>query len=313
MSNKVFVVMGATGKIGHVLSEGLLKNGHRVKALGREEKKLSILKNLGAEIITLDDFGRTNTLIDLFKGADGIFSFIPPGYGVDDYATFQNAVSEAICTALQKNKNPYVVNLSSLGANQPDGTGPIKGLYRHEQRLNALSDINVIHLRPAYFMENLFMSISAIHQTRVLGTPLRGDLPIPLIATRDIGMKAAELLLPLNFSGRSEFEFVGPRAVTMKETAKLLGKAIGKMNMEYVQIPYADAEKGMVASGMKPSTAALLIEMYKAINSGCCQPTQEITPDNQGKITVEQFADSFAKIYKQYVESESSKEKMHTN
>lgn len=309
MVSKLFVVMGGTGKIGHVLCDSLLKNGHRVKALGRDQKKLGVLKNLGAEVVTIDDFGHLASLTSAFKGADGVFSFIPPGYSVDNYAAFQDTVSDAICKALQKNKIRYAINLSSLGANHSNGTGPIRGLYRHEQLLRTVSGLNVIHLRPSYFMENLFTSIPLIHQARMLGTPLRGDLPMPLIATWDIGLKAAELMQLMNVSGHAVFEFVGPRAVTMKETTKLLGNAIGKMNLEYVQIPYTDAEKGMVAAGIKPSTAALLIEMYKAINSGCCQPTQEITPANQGKITIEQFAESFAKAYKQYAESEPTKEK----
>ena len=47
------------------------------------------------------------------------------------------------------------MNLSSIGAHLAAGSGPIAGLHRQEQRMNALDGLDVLHLRPGYFYENL--------------------------------------------------------------------------------------------------------------------------------------------------------------
>ena len=267
MAKKVYVVMGATGQIGHVVVEDLLKKGHQVRAIGRHPQKLDFLKSRGAEVIPMEDFGDEGLLTKAFKGAEGVFGMLPPGQGVDNFPGFQDKVGEAIITAIQKNSLHYLVNLSSIGANLPEGTGPIKGLYRQEQRLKALT-LNVIHLRPGYFMENLMWSIPAIQHTGTLKSPLNPQLALPLIATPDIGVKAADYLDRLDFKGQTVFEFVGPRTLNLIEVAKILGGAIGKPDLKYVQLSYEEAKKGMIASGMPSSIVELFIEMYTAINEG---------------------------------------------
>lgn len=298
MAKKTFVVVGATGHIGTVVAECLLKKGHHVKALGRDPKKLEGLKTLGAEVVILPDFTNQEVLTKAFKGADGVFSFIPPAYGEDKMVAYQNKVGEAIKTAIEKNKISYVINLSSIGAQLASGTGPIKGLHDQEKRLNSIPNLNVVHLRPAYFMENLFWFIPLIKQAGISGSPVKGDLPIPMIATKDIGLKAAELLDQLNFKGQTVFEFGGPRLVTLEEATKIIGKAIGKPDLKYVQFSYTDGEKGMTSSGMKPDTAKQMIEMYKAFNEGSLEPTQKLQGEHQGKTSLEQFSEVFVKNFK---------------
>ncbi len=144
---KTYAIMGATGHIGQVLTQELLQRGHRVKALGRNEDKLNALWAKGAEKVPVDTFEDAATLTKAFEGVDAVFSLIPPGGSEDDLGAYQDKVSAAITEAVKATKVPYVVNLSSLGAQLPDGTGPIKGLYRHEQRLNTLQDTHVLHLR----------------------------------------------------------------------------------------------------------------------------------------------------------------------
>lgn len=302
MASKVYAVVGATGQIGHVVVEHLLKRGHQVKAFGRDQKKLDGLKSKGAQVISIEGFDREATLNKEFKGVDAVFGMIPPGYGTDNYGAYQDQVGEAIKSAVEKNNIRYLLNLSSLGAHLAEGTGPIKGLYRQEQRLKSLSNVNILHLRPGYFMENFLWSIQTIKQKGVLKTPIKSDLAVPMVSTRDIGMKAADFLDRLDFKGHTVFEFVGLQALTMVEAAKMLGNAIGKPDLKYTQQSYEEAEKEMVASGMKPSIAKLMVEMYQAFNAGSCGPTQKLTADHYGKTTLEQFAKTFAEVYKKQAE-----------
>lgn len=298
MSKKVFTVMGATGHIGHVLTEELLKKGHVVRALGRDAQKLSKLKTLGAEILT-PDISVASDLTEVFRGSDGVFVMIPPHYAAPDFSAYQDQTGEAITKAVAESGVKRVVFLSSIGADKPSGTGPIAGLYRQEQRLNGLSGVHVIHLRPSSFMENQFHSIPMIKGKGINGSAQPGNFAIPMVATKDIGVKAAELLDRLDFEGHQVYDFTGPKEYTLAEMTAALGKAIGKPELAYIQFSLDDAKKGILGSGMKPDMADLMIEMYQAGNEGKLRPTQDLTPDHRGKTPVEEFAQEFAAVYSQ--------------
>lgn len=295
MAKHTIAVMGATGHIGHTLAEALLKKGHKVHALGRDPHKLQALKSKGAEIYS-GDFTDIAVLSKTFKGCDAIFSLIPYGFNADDMEVFRDRISEAFMQALAKAKITHVLNLSSLGANLPSGAGLIKELHLHEERLNSM-DLNVLHFRAGFFMENFIQMMPKIKNLGMISTSIKADLPIPMVATRDIALKMAEWLDGLKFKGSSVFEFVGPRDITMEEAAKTIGKAIGKADLKYKQLSYEEAEKEMVASGMKHQLAKLFVEMHRAINEGKILPTQELTADHKGKTTIEAFSKIFAQIY----------------
>ncbi|SRR5665213_70028 len=298
MSKHVYAVMGATGHIGQVLTEELLKKGHTVRALGRDIKKLEALRVKGAEIHTPAADNPT-ALAEVFKGADGVFTLIPPSFTEPDFLAYQNCIGEAIAKALKDSGVKHAVDLSSIGADKSSGTGPIVGLYRQEKRLEAIAGLNNLHLRAAYFMENLFYLIPIIKGMSINGTPIRPDVKIPMIATHDIGLKAAELLDSLSFTGNTVFELGGPRSLTMVEATALLGKAIGKPELPYVQFPYEDAKKAMVGSGMLANLAGLMVEMNKGFNDGLMEPTQVLTDGHQGHFPLEEFVKFIAGAYAQ--------------
>ncbi len=296
MATNIYSIMGATGNIGHIVTEELLKRGHEVRALGRNQEKLAALESKGAKVYPVE-FNNSTSLAEAFQGATAVFSFIPAFYGADDFGAYQDLVGEAILAALSKTGVSHVLNLSSIGAHLDKGTGPVVGLHRHEERLNTLEDVNLLHLRPMYFMENQFWAIPLIKSEGINGSTLRGDLPIPVVATRDIGKKAASFLDRLDFNGISEFDFVGPEEVTLERFTSVLGKAIGKPDLRYVQFPYEEQRKAMLASGMKASIVDLLIELDRSFNEGKIKLTQGLNEDHKGSTTIEKFAEVFASVF----------------
>ncbi len=302
MTKHTYAIVGATGQIGLCLTEELLKKGHKVRALGRDPVKLQRLKEKGAEVFS-SPFNDAASLVKVFKGCHAIFSFLPPAFGVEDYEAYQDKVGEAIAKAVIVANVQHVVNLSSLGAGMPHGTGPIKGLHRQERRLNEIPNVHLFHLRPGYFMENFFWSIPSIKSTGIIGSLIKSDLPIPMVATHDVGLKCAEVLDGLKFTGQTIFEFLGPREVTMNEAAKILGNAIKKPDLKYVQLSPTDSEKALLASGMKPKTVQLMLEMHQAINEKKLAPTHPITEAHRGKTTCEEFSKTFEQKYQQAAKS----------
>ena len=101
--------------------------------------------------------------------------------------------------AVKESDLQYALHLSSYGAHVPEGTGPVTGLHSSEQKLNAISGLNVLHLRAAYFMENNLAMIGMIQKMGVFGHVPLPHLKLPMIATRDVGDYAAQRLLGPGF------------------------------------------------------------------------------------------------------------------
>lgn len=294
MSKKLtFAIMGATGHIGRNLTEELLKRGHKVHALGRDIHKLGELKAKGAEIFS-GNFTDNSFLTKGFKGCQAVFSFLPPGYTADDMEVLREKTSEAIVQALAHTKITHVLNLSSIGGNLLSGAGPINELHRQEERLNLMPNMNVLHFRPSFFMENFEAFLPGIKSSGVMASALKADLAIPMVATQDIALKIADLLEDLKFTGSSVFEFTGPEEVTMEEAAKIIGKAMGKPDLKYKHLYYEQAEEAMISSGMKHQLAKLMLEMYRGFNEGIIMPTQKLTAAHKGKTTLKEFAKTLA-------------------
>jgi uncharacterized protein YbjT (DUF2867 family) len=294
----MYAVTGATGNTGRVVAEALLAAGADVQVIGRTEDRLRSLVDKGAQpfVGSVDD---AQAMSIAFSGAVGAYCMIPPRFEASDFPGWQRAVGESLAAAVHGAGVRYVVFLSSIGAQHTEGTGPIAGLRREEDRLNALDRVNVLNLRAGFFMENFFMQIDAIRGMGVAGLPMRGDISVPLIATKDIGEYVAERLLKMDFSGKSTRELLGPRDMTMEEATRVLGAAIGKDDLEYVQFPFEDAEQALLGMGLSPSGASVLLELYRGVNEGLVVSTEERSPENTTPTTFEEFAQVFAQAFKE--------------
>jgi uncharacterized protein YbjT (DUF2867 family) len=293
----MYAITGATGNTGRIIAEKLLGAGKKVTIIGRSAKKLQPLVDKGAAA-AVGSVLDTAFLSKAFQGAKALYAMIPPSFEAEKFRAYQNAAGEGIATAIQNAGVKYVVNLSSLGAHLPEGTGPIAGLYDQEQRLNKIKGLNVLHLRPTYFMENLLDNIDMIKNMGIMGSSVKGELKFPMIAIKDIGEYAAKRLLNLDFSGSSVQDLLGPRDLTLNEVTQVLGRAIGKENLKYVVFPYEESEKAMIGMGLKPDLARSYTEMARSFNEG-----QSIKPGRRDSVnttptTIEEFAEVFAAAYK---------------
>ena len=169
----MYVVTGATGNTGRVVAETLLAKGKRVRVIGRSAKNLQSLVEKGAEAF-VGSVTDSSAMLRAFQGAQAVYVMIPPSYTAQDFRAYQNEVGSAYSSAVRLAGVPFVVNLSSVGAQLSQGAGPISGLYDVEQQLSQLDGVNVVHLRAAYFMENFFIGLDLIRSQGIVGTPLRG-------------------------------------------------------------------------------------------------------------------------------------------
>ena len=290
----MITITGATGNIGSKITADLLAKGQAVRCIARTAENLKTLAAKGADVaaIPLED---TAALANAFTGIDAVFAMIPPHYQAPDFRAYQNAIGSSIAAAVETSGVKYVVNLSSQGAHLPDKTGLIKGLFDQEQRLNTLTDVNVLNLRPTYFMENLLANIDMIKQMKIMGSAIQGDIKIPMIATQDIAEFASERLIKKDFSGMPVKDLLGQRDLSMNEAADIIGKKIAMPELRYVQFSYGDTEKALVDMGFSADVARLFIEMSKAFNEGMIDTPR--TRENTTPTPFEDFAAMFARIF----------------
>ncbi len=294
----MFVVTGATGNTGSAVANRLLAAGKKVRGIGRSAEHLQRLVQKGGEPF-IADLTDTERLIAAFAGAEGVYVMIPPDPSTPDFLAYQNSVSVSLSKALERAGVTHVVTLSSIGADKTDGTGPVVGLHRMEERLNRNAGLNVLHLRAGYFMENTLAQVAPIQQQSVAIGPLLPELKIPMIATRDIGEAAADALMKLDFRSHQTRELQGQRDITMSEAAAIIGKAIGKPELKYIQPPGEQIGAAMQQMGMSADLVKLLLEMAAALNSGHMKALETRDSHNTTPTSYETFVQQeFLPLYK---------------
>jgi uncharacterized protein YbjT (DUF2867 family) len=297
----MYVVLGASGHTGHVVAKDLLAAGQKVRVVGRSADRLQSLAAKGAEI-SIADITDAPALTRAFKGAEAAYILVPPNPTSTDFRAYQDRVSDAIAAAVQNAGIKNVVSLSSFGADKQSGTGPVAGLYDLEQKLNQIDGVNVLHLRAGYFMENVLPQVGVIRMLGSVAGPVRPDLKLPLIATPDIGAAATDALLRREFRGKQTRELQGQRDLDYIEVAAIIGKAIGKPTLGYIQAPDDQLRAAFVQMGMSANFAGLILEMAGALNSGHMRTLEPRSAANTTPTSFETFVnEAFAPAYRQQV------------
>jgi uncharacterized protein YbjT (DUF2867 family) len=243
-TDAMHVILGASGNTGSIIADSLLSKGKKVRVVGRDAGRLQRFVRNGAEAFaaTMSDAA---ALTKAFSGARAAYLMLPPAKSRED----QERDSDGIAKAVKESGLRYVIHLSSYGAQVPEGTGPVAGLHSSEQKLSAISGLNVLHLRAAYFMENNLAAIGMIRGIGVFGNALLPDLRVPMAATRDVGYYAAQRLLHLDFSGKQTRELLGERDLSMTEATAVIARGIGKPDLRYEQFPYDQVQQALTQNG----------------------------------------------------------------
>jgi uncharacterized protein YbjT (DUF2867 family) len=267
----MFVIAGVTGHVGAVAANELLGKKEKIKVLVRDAKKAEPWSRRGAEVAvgSLEDQA---FLTGALRGATGFFVLLPPNYAVTSPAEFygyQRKTADAIAGAVKAAGVPHVVLLSSIGADLPDGTGPIKGLHYAENVLRGTGAV-LTAIRAGYFQENLGGTAAAAKQQGIFPnfTP-SADYPMPMINTNDIGRLAAESLLAKPRQSEA-VDLQGPK-YSQRELAQKLGAALGK-ELRIIDIPQAEWITALTKGGVPPAVAEIYAEMYGAFAKGIIKP-----------------------------------------
>ena len=292
----MYVITGSTGNTGKPITLALLNAGKKVRIISRSAEKAKELTDKGAELF-IGDASNIEVLTKAFQGATAVYAMIPPDWSAPDFTKHQIKHADAIAQALQKAGVKYVVSLSSVGTHLEKDSGVVWGLRYMEQKFNAIPGLNTLHLRPTYFMENSLGMVDVIKNLGIMGSPVKADLKMNMIATKDIAAYAAKRLLALDFTGQNIKYLLGQRDLTYSDVARVFGAAIGKSDLKYVEFPFEEFKKTLLNMGASSSMADNMNTFIKSMNDGKVLEDAKRTTESTTPTSIEEFAKTFAYVY----------------
>jgi uncharacterized protein YbjT (DUF2867 family) len=291
----MYIITGATGNTGRPIALGLLAAGRKVRVVVRNAEKAKDLADRGADV-AVGDLRDPGFLRTAFKDGTAVYAMVPPEYTAPDFTAYQRSVADAIAGALPGSGVTHVVSLSSVGAHLTSGAGVVAGLHHLEQALNRIPGLNVLHLRPTYFMENLFAQVDVIRHMGVMGSPVKADLTMNMIATKDIAAYALRRLQALDFTGSGVQFLLGQRDITYREVAAVIGPAIGKPALPYVEVPDEEFRKALMGMGASASMAECMLTFTASLNAGRVLEGARRSPESTTPTSIEEFSQTFARV-----------------
>jgi len=285
-------VTGSLGNISKPLAKQLIAAGHEVTIISSNADKKEAIEALGA-IAAIGSIADADFLTRAFTGADAVYTMVPPNFGTTNYRKYVSDSAKNYAEAVQKAGITRVVNLSSIGADIDGGTGQISGMHDGEMVLNKLENVAIKHLRAGFFYVNFFANVAMIKNMGIIGANYGSNTRLVMVHPEDIAAAIAEELQS-PFTGKS-VRYITSDDRTTTEIAAILGAAIDKPDLQWVEFTDEQALGGMIQAGVPEYIAKNFVEMNTAVRNGILWKDYDARGNKPtGKIKLEDFAKEFA-------------------
>ena len=288
-------ITGSLGNISKPLALHLIKAGHSVTVISSNPERKEAIEALGAHA-AIGNIKDEHFLINAFNGADAVYTMIPPNLQSTDFLKYATSIAEQYAHAIRKTGVKRIVNLSSIGADQDGGIGPIIGNRASESILNRIEGAAITHIRGSFFYTNFYGNIEMIRNLGILGSNYSGSSRLIMVHPEDIAVAVGEELQS-NVNG-IKIRYVASDDRNAQEAATQLGTAVGIPGLPWVEFPDDQLKDALLNAGFTGEMAGLFVEMGQAVRSGKLW-TDYDAHHNQptGKIKLENFAREFAAGY----------------
>jgi uncharacterized protein YbjT (DUF2867 family) len=260
MSNSTdlgLVITGATGNVGSLVVQSLLKDGCKPRIMVRDRSKAEA--QFGNQVdIQIGDFSDTASMHSAFAGA-GTVLLITSGPALAEY-------DRAAAAAAKIAGVEHLVKLSSFDAEHNVGTGVWHA--RGEAAIRD-SDISFIFVRPSGFMSNALWWAASIKERGVVRSST-GAGRIAFIHPKDIAAITANVLLaPGKYLGET-LPITGPEPLSYAEMAQKVGEAIGKP-VGFEELSEEQTRNQQESWGAEPALVEARHSIFRAIREGRLQ------------------------------------------
>ena len=223
------VVTGSTGKQGGAVARGLLKRGHRVRAVTRDpnSSQAKSLANAGATLFaaSLED---TAAIKKALEGATSLFAMTTPFGGTDTEIRQGVAAADAAKAA-----GVHLVFTSVGSANRQTGIPHFDSKYEVEKHI-ARVGVRATILAPVAFMENLYFAKEQLAKG-IYATALPPTRVHAQVAVADIGEAAVRVLEDAGRFAGKRFDLASDE-LTGNEALAILSRVTGR-SFSYYQVP----------------------------------------------------------------------------
>ena len=293
------VVTGSLGRISGPLAKRLLQNGHEVTVISSKPERAAGIKALGATP-AIGSVADVPFLTTAFTGADAVYLMEPPMNYFDpaiDPDIYWTRIADSYVAAVRQTSVKKLVHLSSIGAHTNVGNGMLGVHHTVEKLLDALPpDVSIKFMRPVGFYYNMFAFIPGIKNSGAIVQNYGGDKKEPWVSPLDIAATIAEEI-EKPFDGRS-VRYIASDEASPNEVAAILGAAIGKPDLRWVEVSDTAFENSLRAIGFTPKAAKGFTEMNAARMNGLYDD-YDAHPPLLGGVKLTDFARDFAAVYHQ--------------
>ncbi len=254
----MIVVTGATGKLGRLVVDGLLKKvaADEIVAAVRSPEKATELKALGVQVREAD-YGRPETLRTAFRGAEKVLliSSSEVGQRVVQHTAVIEAAKAAGVTLLAYTSLLHADTTTLVLAPEHKAT---------EEAIRA-SGVPYALLRNGWYLENHTEALGpALAHGAVLGAAKEGRFAS---AARADYAAAAVTVLTKEGSANKTFELAGDQAYTLTELAAEVSKQSGK-TVVYKDLPATEYAAALAGFGLPEPLAQMLAKADEGAAKG---------------------------------------------
>ena len=222
----MIVVTTPTGQIGSRLVRRLLDRDTEVRVIVRDASRLDDAVRERAEIV-VGSHDDPAVLDKALPGAEALFWLVPPNPRAPSAEEHYLDFARAGAAAVARHDVGHVVGVSSAGHGWPTPAGVLSAAFAMDAELRT-SGAAYRALSMPFYMENLLGQLDAILGHGAFTLTCAGDLPLALIATRDIAGTAAGLLTDLSWTGQENLPVFGPDRLTPDGMAEVISQELGR-------------------------------------------------------------------------------------
>ncbi|GAB3512443.1 NmrA family NAD(P)-binding protein [Spirosoma knui] len=295
------VLTGSLGNIGKPLTRDLVQKGHSLTVISSNNNRHKEIEAMGAKaaIGTMQD---TDFLAQTFTGADIVYlmeTMEAVGDSFDKSVDFIGQITQIgqqYKEAIERSGVKKVVHLSSIGADMDQGNGILLFHHNVEQILRQLPGyIAIKFIRPVGFYLNMFSFIPTIKRHGAIISNYGGDTKEPWVSPKDIADVISEEM-DQPFEGRT-VRYVASDEVSPNEIATMLGKVIGKPDLQWRVISDEQLLTNWLSIGFNEQVAKGFVELQASQGNGKLYEDYYRNQPTLGAVKLADFAKEFALAY----------------
>lgn len=254
------VVTGATGRLGRLTVEALLRRGIPAADIIATGRDIAGIKDLADRGITVRraDFADTDGLAEAFAGADRLLlisASVPVGERVANHRRVIDAAASA-----------GVSLVAYTSTTQADTATTVIGAT-HGETEAYLRDRGIpsVLLRNSWYLENYTSQLPQILQNgAVVGAAGEGRISA---ASRADYAEAAAVVLTTEGHAGAVYELGGDESFTLTELAAAISAAAGTQ-VAYADLPVTGFAQALAAAGLPSELAEVLADADRGMNRG---------------------------------------------